>query len=381
MTAPLPPLDPLEIAAGGPLGHHSGALPLPRATLAPRAAFEQAVLRGLLRPPLFVSFSGGRDSSAVLAVAVAVARREGLPLPVPVTLDVVGSPDADEREWQQLVLDHLGLDEGVRLPVRDELGVTGPVAAAVLRRHGLLAPANAYMQVPLLEVATGGSLVTGIGGDEVLGSSGAMPTARVLAGLQRPTRRELKHLAAGVLLPRTYRRTVLRRRIGSLPWLTPLARELVGRRGAACSIPEHSGWAAELANFARQRVFAHIRAALDTLSADHDVVVHNPFLDRDVLAALGAAGGRGGLGGRSAAMTRLFGDLLPEPVLTRSSKAFFDEAVDREPTLGFRQGEAIDHVRSHYVDRDALRALWSGPSSHYPTMLLLQDAWLRSQAA
>ncbi|HEY2429742.1 MAG TPA: hypothetical protein VGI06_12480, partial [Acidimicrobiales bacterium] len=51
----------------------------------PRAALEAAILDGLRRPPCIVAFSGGRDSSAVLAVAVDAARRHGLAPPVPLT--------------------------------------------------------------------------------------------------------------------------------------------------------------------------------------------------------------------------------------------------------------------------------------------------------
>ena len=54
------------------------------------------MLRALRRPPCLVSFSGGLDSSALLAVATAVARREGLDDPVPATLVVPGSPESDE---------------------------------------------------------------------------------------------------------------------------------------------------------------------------------------------------------------------------------------------------------------------------------------------
>ena len=63
----------------------AAAAALPETAATPRAAFEAAILPGLRRSPCLVSFSGGRDSSAVLATATAVARREGLPLPVPIT--------------------------------------------------------------------------------------------------------------------------------------------------------------------------------------------------------------------------------------------------------------------------------------------------------
>ena len=70
-----------------PFGPDEGQTPLADRSeySSPRAALEAVVLRALLRPPCLVSFSGGRDSSLVLAIASDVARRHGLPLPVPAT--------------------------------------------------------------------------------------------------------------------------------------------------------------------------------------------------------------------------------------------------------------------------------------------------------
>ena len=72
-------LTPLEVATGAPLGADPAApsLPMPRPG-GPVAALEHSVLGALLRPPCVVSFSGGRDSSAALAVATRVARQQGI---------------------------------------------------------------------------------------------------------------------------------------------------------------------------------------------------------------------------------------------------------------------------------------------------------------
>ena len=73
----------------------------------------------LVDGPCYVTFSGGRDSSAVLAAATALARREGHALPIPVTRVYPDLPDTDESDWQRAVVDHLGLTEWVRLELRD----------------------------------------------------------------------------------------------------------------------------------------------------------------------------------------------------------------------------------------------------------------------
>ena len=103
-------LRPLDIAYGIPMGMDPvGTARAAVAGASRRAAAIDAVLtEALQRTPCLLSFSGGRDSSALLAAAVAVARREGLDLPVPATLVFPQSEDSNEDEWQALVLRHLG---------------------------------------------------------------------------------------------------------------------------------------------------------------------------------------------------------------------------------------------------------------------------------
>ena len=58
-----------------------------------------------------MTFSGGRDSSAVLATATMVARKHGLNDPVPITLRCPAIEEADETASQELVIRHLGIEE------------------------------------------------------------------------------------------------------------------------------------------------------------------------------------------------------------------------------------------------------------------------------
>src|SRR4051812_12896773 len=121
-------LTALEISSGLvlPPARRAPALPrLPPATT-PRMAFEAAVRPLLDRSPCLVSFSGGRDSSAVLAVATAIARREGLPLPVPVTHRFPSAALTQETEWQEQVIGHLGLTDWVRIDAAGDPGCDGP---------------------------------------------------------------------------------------------------------------------------------------------------------------------------------------------------------------------------------------------------------------
>ncbi len=183
--------------------------------------------------PCVVSFSGGRDSSAVLAAAVRVARREGLPLPIPSTNRFPAAKDSHESDWQERVVAHLGLDDWLKPEFTDELDCVGPVATSVLRRHGLLWPFNAHFHVPQLEAAAGGSLLTGIGGDETLSASSWARAQAVLSGRAKPERP--RHPARR--LPRcsstgSSGRAAQTRTAGEYSWLRPPARRAVSQRAA-----------------------------------------------------------------------------------------------------------------------------------------------------
>jgi hypothetical protein len=182
------PLTPLELASGLVFGDggRPADLPLESPPVPPRAALERAVLPALRRPPCLVSFSGGRDSSAILAVATAVARREGLALPIPATNRFPTADGTLETEWQERVIAYLGIEDWIRRDLTDELDCVGPVATRVLRRHGVLWPCNTHFHDPLFEAAAGGSVLTGIGGDEAFMSpAGAITSPCSAAGAAR----------------------------------------------------------------------------------------------------------------------------------------------------------------------------------------------------
>src|SRR5690242_21596158 len=96
---------------------------------------KDAVREAVLSGPTFVSFSGGRDSSAVLAAATSVARREGLSLPIPVTIRASEAPESDESDWQETVVRHLGVENWIKVEIDDELDAVGHYARRGLERH------------------------------------------------------------------------------------------------------------------------------------------------------------------------------------------------------------------------------------------------------
>ena len=325
-----------------------------------------------------MSFSGGRDSSVVLATATRVARREGLPLPIPVTNRFPDAGHTDESHWQELVVRHLGLDDWLRIDHTDALDIVGPVARQVLARHGLLWPFNAHFHVPLLEAAEGGTLLTGIGGDELFGSSRWARAASVLLLRESPRPRDLMRIAL-LASPRPLRRAALARRFPEdlFPWLTAHARRELIR-----------AWAADDASRAAQRADRASGSCADDAGPRLDSAASScwrsmpartmahPLLSREFGAAVAAAGGRLGFESRTAALLALFGELLPPELLSRSSKACFDSAFWTDHSRQFAQAWAGEGVDPAMVDPEALRAAWSAPEPDAHTYLLLQAAWL-----
>ena len=68
--------EPFEVATGWTYGLLPD-VPMPPEVVAPRQALDDVLRPALESGPCFVTFSGGRDSSAVLAAATDLARREG----------------------------------------------------------------------------------------------------------------------------------------------------------------------------------------------------------------------------------------------------------------------------------------------------------------
>lgn len=378
-------LTPLEALWGIPIGVDRGAPPLElggRASPppAPRVALERAVLPALRRSPCLVSFSGGVDSSVVLAVAAAVARREGLPPPVPATHRFAGVPETDESAWQERVVAHLGLSDWLRLEWSDELDVVGPVAERLLVRHGPLVPFNAHFHLPLVERAAGGALLTGVGGDELFAPPHRATASHVLHRHRAPRLRDVRALAFG-LAPRRVRAALVARRrpLAHCAWIRPAARRRLARAYAAWEVGEPLRWDGALAWWWRSRALQRNLAGKRALGEAHDVLVESPFASADVLAACAAAGGAVGLGSRARALAEMVGDLLPAELLARDGKASFDGAFWTARARAFVaawDGRGVDPAA---VDVAALHAEWSRDNPDPHSFALAQQAWLAAR--
>ncbi|MEU4780693.1 asparagine synthase-related protein [Micromonospora sp. NPDC023633] len=330
--------------------------------LSPLAALEAAVLPALRRPPCLVSFSGGLDSSVVLAVAVRVARREGLPDPVPVTWRFTGAPRAYESPWQDEIIRVLDVGRDWQiLTADDDLDLVGPVARRFLHRFGVLHPLNLHLHLPIVELAAGGSLLTGVGGDQIL------------AGWRRP--------APASLLERAGRlRAVVRRRRPAtvvFPWLRPAAARHVRRAFLAEERAEPERLDERVAWHLRRRDLRTSVACFTRVADAHDVRLVQPLLDSVFAGALTGWAGHRRRPTRAELLAGIAAGELPASVTAPRRKAHFLAVFLRRPTREF-----VRHWDGHGIDEDvvdaaALRKVWSRWPIPECTAGLVQDLWLR----
>jgi asparagine synthase (glutamine-hydrolysing) len=365
-----------------PIGQVVDRLPVAECdpALTARGALEQAVLPGLMSAPCMVDFSGGRDSSIVLATATHVARREGLPLPIPSTNRFPALPDTDESAWQEIVIRHLGLGDWQRRTFGDELELLGPIAKNVMTRHGLVAPAAAYVALPALREARGGASLTGIDGDGLFDSWRYQRAWDAFRGRVRPEPRDLLRVSKAAMPRRIKARWMRRRESIGVTWLSPEAKAGVDTAWANWWAGEPAAWSRRVVWWSQSRLVRVVRDAIGLLARDAGTAVMHPLLDPTFLAALSRAGGRSGVGDRTRAMHQLFGGLLPAEVLSRSDKADFTRGYFGPETRQFAASWSGQGLPTDLVDPDALRDTWRSEMPDMRSSLLVQAAWLATSA-
>jgi len=342
-------------------------------------ALEALVLPALLRPPCLVAFSGGRDSSALLAAAATIARRHGLDPPVPVTLRFGGDSRTEEEGWQDLTIRHLALAEWLRLDLTTELDALGSIGSSLLERHGEYWPPLAHSSVPMLEAAAGGALLTGNGGDELLSAWDLRRNWLLRHGRVVPKRADAKALVL-FSLPVRLRREIWRRRLPlRLGWLTPEADEELQRLWAAQSATRDASWSDYVDRVLGSRYFELGRAVFAMLADDAGVLLVEPFLEPAFARAVARTAPAEGFAGRTEALERLFGDLLPAETLRRTTKASFTTVAWGPAARAFAAAWDGSGLDAGLVDADALRSEWLGDRPDFRSLTPLQCAWLATR--
>jgi asparagine synthase (glutamine-hydrolysing) len=363
-------LELIEFASGVVLGNDE-SIPEPRhLQISARDALEGVLVSALNNPPCGVSFSGGRDSSGVLAAAAEAARKFELPLPIPVTLRFPGVEGTDESSFQEMVVRHLGLPEWVVLEPGDTLDVTGKLATSVTHRHGLLYPANIHFHAPIFEALSGGTVMTGLGGDEMLAANSNHDLASMLRGRRPPSRALMRQLIKRYILRDRVRDRIRSDHQGLFPWLVPEARhELIER--IVEWLDKDYLWADKLlTSFTyRMRYLHKTEEDMARLGADYRVDVVHPYLDPGLVGAIAARMGRVGPGSRMELMESLYGDLLPPEVTQRTSKAVFDGVFWTPLAQETSQRLPVD-LLPDLIDGAALLEFWRSDQPKGATCLI-----------
>lgn len=371
-----------ETAAGVVLGLVPGPSRPLTSDQPPRTVLEDVVREALVRPPCIVLFSGGRDSSALLALALHVARRDGLPEPIALTDVFPGDSAADEAQWQERVVRHLNPPEWVKHQIgSDDSDAVGPAATRAYRQYGAFYPPPAYKHLRYLQAAAGGTVMKGEGGDELF-SSKRSAVFKLFVERRGRVGPEYMRAALAQVAPAMVRsRRMSRMRFtDTFTWLLPDARAELTRQLVAQESSEPLDWRRAVWREVRRRAVTEANRTFDRFATDAGAAAASPFLDPRFVASFARNGGRLGYTGRNAVNRFLFSDLLPDEVLTRSTKATFNASVFQHHTRAFAQQWTGEGVPLDLVDPERLRAQWQSDIPHACTLLLLQAAWLAQHA-
>jgi asparagine synthase (glutamine-hydrolysing) len=143
-------------------------------------------------------------------------------------------------------------------------------------------------------------------------------------------------------------------------------------------------WNARLREMWRSRFMQLSVERIASLARHADVLAVHPFVDPTFLAALAAEAGPTGFRDRAAAMAALFADDLPERVVTRSTKASFNEVLWNRHAQRYAEGLTADRLApilralelDELVDADALARHWHQSAPLANSFLLFQACWL-----
>lgn len=337
------------------------------------------MLDALKTSPCHVAFSGGRDSSVLLALATRVARREGLDDPIPLTMRFPNAPESEEAEWQAGVIEYLKLGDWNVIQGAADIDLVGAQWRRSVSENGLRWPPSAHGLLPLQRAAMGGALIHGDGGDQVFGSWRRAAIGDLVARRRRLRLNDWRLLVKS-FAPAPLRRAIERRLADTpAPWLTAPALGAWVRHQGRAFAAEPRTWPEFLRWTRRERATFLMLDTLTRQSRNVGSEFHAPFWDPVFLRSLARWGGRLGRGHRSALVGALFADLLPEQVLRRSTKAHFTRAYFSEPARSFARAWRGPVPEPDVVRREPLRAAWLSDLPPNTSAVLLQASWMLAQ--
>lgn len=356
-------------------------IPFPRSSARqPFEALKTVIERAADGRSVYITFSGGRDSSGILAAATSLAHEGRIPAAVPFTYVYPGLNETDEGEWQELVVHHLGVKEWVRIEVGEgENEFLGPRATQSLQRRGLIFPATAHLWADMFDRTRGSLVLTGEGGDEVFSPKRASALVRAGRGGFRAgtPRRE----AVWSLAPERVRfRRASRRPLMDMPWLTDSAAREFWNDFLRDEVHEPLSLRSSLEVQCSARTRAALAQTYVAMATEYDSIVEDPFWHGEFLDSYIRHAPRYGYADRTEAMTAVFGHVLPKEILRRSSKAHFNSAYFGRSAQEFARQWDGTGVDADVVNVEELRQALLADPVPAPVGLLMQQAWLVQQS-
>jgi asparagine synthase (glutamine-hydrolysing) len=171
-----------------------------------------------------------------------------------------------------------------------------------------------------------------------------------------------------------------RRLPAPFPWLLPKAQRELAHAWALDTVGQPRNWTKLVRWVCRMRYIAIGNTSLDLIAADQRATIFHPFLDERFCGSIARLPRDLRYRGRSDAMSFLLGDLLPDSLLERRTKASFDGAFWTDYSRAFTRDWSGRGVNEELIDTDALRAEWARESPDARTYTLLQAAWLADSA-
>ena len=163
---------------------------------------------------------------------------------------------------------------------------------------------------------------------------------------------------------------ITRRARLEVPWLRQQAKRRVIELLACEAAAETRRLKERLAWWQQLRYLEVGAASLGLLARDTDTLILHPLQAPLFWNAVAAAWGPHGFADRTEGVRRLFGDLLPEPIVTRSSKTTFDKVFWTERARSFARGWDGSGVPLQWVDARALARHWAGSRPIVPSSFL-----------
>ena len=377
----------IETLAGVPLGRTIGAKQTrdPNVQLSPADALVKVIAGIVARNHrCYVEFSGGCDSSLVLAATVKACRSSGADDPIPVTFRFPGLPETDETEYQSLMVARLGLRDWVVLD--DSTGafdVLSPSAQESIRTHGVFFPGTFHNRAHVFRDLGPSALLTGEGGDEILGRrrlTDVRDAARAVVRRNRAARAVRQAVLS--VSPRWRRVQTIERAVErgwAADWIvdTNIRRKIL-RTIALEDAQEPLDPRRYMAYYNSLRRMSVTDHNCRTYAQAYDVEWHAPLGDAAFTNALLGAVPRTRYYGRSELLASFFSELLPTELLLRRDKTHFTRAFLGVHTRVFANGwngsglpggASVEWLSHHWRTESEI---------HGGTILLLQQAWLAS---